>query len=382
MVLNNDTMAAPQMVRRLLDGLRSDGRIGMAGPVSNRVKGPARVRVGTIGESEAERLELEALLGKRCRGQLEDVETLAGLCLFFERGLLDRVGLFDEGFGPGNFEDDDYSLRVRLTGRRLVIVRDAFLYHRGMRTFSSMGLDYEDELRSRFEVFCRKWAHDPAGAAHIAHRENSTEKAAAWARHALGIHPSWPDAHLLLGCEAAEGRRHREAIDHLRSFLACCPLHPGALTLLAFQTLATGDDVEGMRLILWILENCYLTGADLGKILLAYGRWCLDQGRATDAILALSDASGLDPDNGHLLNLLGIARLKTGAAAAAIPSLEQALELGASEARTNLGLCFWELGDRGKAIEHFHRAAQEDPDDPGAVGNLERALAAGPAVQA
>ena len=131
MVLSNDTMAAPHMVRRLLDGLRSDGRIGMAGPVSNRVKGPARVRVGTVGESEAERLELEALLGERCCGQLEDVETLAGLCLFFARGLLDRVGLFDEGFGPGNFEDDDFSLRVRLTGRRLVIVRDAFLYHRG-----------------------------------------------------------------------------------------------------------------------------------------------------------------------------------------------------------------------------------------------------------
>ena len=71
---------------------------------------------------------------------LQDVESLAGLCLMFDRTTLEALGGFDEVFGLGNFEDDDLSLRARLRGGRLVVVRSAFVHHRGSRTFKALGV--------------------------------------------------------------------------------------------------------------------------------------------------------------------------------------------------------------------------------------------------
>jgi GT2 family glycosyltransferase len=62
-------------------------------------------------------------------GVLSDTDRPVGFCLLMRREVLDNVGLFDGRFGPGCFEDDDYSRRTRQAGYRLVIARDAFVHH-------------------------------------------------------------------------------------------------------------------------------------------------------------------------------------------------------------------------------------------------------------
>jgi Flp pilus assembly protein TadD len=319
---------------------------------------------------------VEDVLTKSHSGQIEDVDTLAGLCLLFHRDLLEQVGYMDEGFAFGNFEDDDFCLRARLLGHRLVIVRDAFVHHHGMRTFKAMGLDYEEEFHLREEVFRRKWQDDPAGAAHLAYRDHRMGEAAPLARSALGAHPAWPDAHLILGHHAANLGRSEEAIEHLRSYVARCPLHSQAVTLLAMQILRAGDADSGVRLLIWALENCHLHGEEAAKLLLRYGRWCLDRGRDIDALQALADACELDSECATLHNLLGIAQLRTGQTAEAVPRFQRALELGCSEAQTNLGICFWHLDKPAKALSHFVEAVTVDPSDAAARSNLQGALEA------
>jgi GT2 family glycosyltransferase len=55
-------------------------------------------------------------------------------CTVF-REVVDQIGLLDERFEIGCFEDYDFCLRALTAGWRAVIVRDAFVHHIGGTTF-------------------------------------------------------------------------------------------------------------------------------------------------------------------------------------------------------------------------------------------------------
>ena len=64
---------------------------------------------------------------------------LSFFCVALRRDVLDRVGMLDEDFGFGFYEDDDYCIRVRHAGYKLVCAEDVFVYHRGGGSFDRMG---------------------------------------------------------------------------------------------------------------------------------------------------------------------------------------------------------------------------------------------------
>ena len=140
LVLNNDTLAADNLLSELHDVLQSDARIGACAPVSNHVKGDALLHVGDFGRDPDQRRELSDSL-RASEPRLQDADTLAGLCLLMRRSTLAEIGSFDTRFGHGNYEDDDFCLRLRLRGYRLVIARRAFLRHDGHPTVRPLGLD-------------------------------------------------------------------------------------------------------------------------------------------------------------------------------------------------------------------------------------------------
>jgi GT2 family glycosyltransferase/tetratricopeptide (TPR) repeat protein len=161
LLLNNDVVTTPGWLSRLLRALGSDPRIGLVGPCSNCVSGPQQV------EAEYRDLEsLDAFAADRARdrdGELEDVDRLVGFCLLIRRAVIDAVGVLDERFGLGCFDDDDYTLRALAAGFRAVIARDAFVHHDGGRTFRASGVDFAalmDENRAKFRA---KWEADAAG---------------------------------------------------------------------------------------------------------------------------------------------------------------------------------------------------------------------------
>ena len=77
--------------------------------------------------------------------------------MLMKRDVIARVGLLDERFGLGNFEDDDYCLRAREAGFRLVIAGDVFIHHFGSRTFVGQGVDFAAAMRHGQQVFEQKW---------------------------------------------------------------------------------------------------------------------------------------------------------------------------------------------------------------------------------
>jgi FkbM family methyltransferase len=156
LLLNNDTVVTTGWLDRLLRALESDPRIGLVGPCSNFVSGGQRVAVA-YGD---DLLGLEGFAwdwGKAHDGVREDVDRLVGFCLLIRREAIDWVGLLDERFGVGCFEDDDYSRRAARAGYRLVIARDAFVHHFGGRTFLGAGVDYDALMRTNRELYRKKW---------------------------------------------------------------------------------------------------------------------------------------------------------------------------------------------------------------------------------
>ena len=162
-LLNSDTLVPEGWLERLETALLHDDDIGMVGPMSNCVSGGQQIddlNFTSLDEINAFANEW----AERNAGKIRETARLVGFCLMIRDRALRTVGLFDESYGIGNFEDDDYCLRVLRAGYRLCVAEDAFVFHYGGRTFMGMGLT-DDKWRALIneneQRFHRKWQVRP-----------------------------------------------------------------------------------------------------------------------------------------------------------------------------------------------------------------------------
>jgi GT2 family glycosyltransferase/glycosyltransferase involved in cell wall biosynthesis len=155
-LLNNDTVVPAGWLEPLLRHLGND-EIGLVGPVSNFVGNEARIEVDytTIDGMDTFATRYMSAQERNCF----DVEVVAMFCLAMRREVLERVGLLDEAFGIGMFEDDDYSKRVRAAGWRTVCATDSFVHHFGQASFKKLipTGEYQEIWNRNQAYFERKW---------------------------------------------------------------------------------------------------------------------------------------------------------------------------------------------------------------------------------
>ncbi|MWV45960.1 glycosyltransferase [Paenibacillus sp. HJL G12] len=157
LLLNNDTVVTPRWLTVLHAALSRDPNIGIAGPVSNHVAPIQRIPVSewpAIENLDAFAIQRQ----KELAGAGFYAHKLVGFCMLFHRSLLDRIGGLDERFFPGNYEDDDFSIRARIGGKRLWAAQDVFIHHEGQGTFSSNRIDYKRSSLANAERFRAKWS--------------------------------------------------------------------------------------------------------------------------------------------------------------------------------------------------------------------------------
>lgn len=150
-LLNNDTEVTPGWLDRLLAPFQ-DPRIGLTGPMSDNVSGPQNAGIRADWQIAA------SCLASAKAGKWRETDRLVGFCLAIRREVIDQIGGFDPRFGLGNFDDDDYSLRARISGWKLAIAEDCFVHHVGGATFAALGVDYQESVTTNRMRFQRKWA--------------------------------------------------------------------------------------------------------------------------------------------------------------------------------------------------------------------------------
>jgi GT2 family glycosyltransferase len=154
-LLNNDVVVPRGWLTGLIKHLQ-DPAIGMVGPVTNWTGNEAKIEVsyGNLNEMET----FAETYTQAHEGQIFDINVLAMYCVALRREVVDEVGLLDEQFGVGMFEDDDYAMRIRQMGRRVVCAKDVFIHHHGRASFAKLD---EETYRQLFErnkqLYEAKW---------------------------------------------------------------------------------------------------------------------------------------------------------------------------------------------------------------------------------
>jgi GT2 family glycosyltransferase/tetratricopeptide (TPR) repeat protein len=168
LMLNNDVIVPAGWLPRLMNPLLEHDDIGLIGPCSNRVSGPQQIPVPYTDLSELDAFAED--LARRHAGELQYTLRLVGFCLLFRGKVLETIGLLDERFGIGNFEDDDFCRRAADAGFKAAIARGAFVHHFGSVTFASQGIDMNGLLRRNAQMYREKWnssAADKPAPAHL-----------------------------------------------------------------------------------------------------------------------------------------------------------------------------------------------------------------------
>lgn len=124
-LLNNDTLAEPSTLSRMVALAESDSRIGIVGSRLVDADGSGRIQAtggGTINR-------WFGTTSTRLRPSSKACEHLVGASLLVRRSLLRQIGGFDERYFF-YLEDTDLSLRARGAGWRLAVAHDAKVVHR------------------------------------------------------------------------------------------------------------------------------------------------------------------------------------------------------------------------------------------------------------
>ena len=157
--LNTDTEVTEGWAREMAEALESQAGAAVACPLSNNatiLSVPRFQQENTLPFGmDAERM---AGIVRSCAGGMRAVRipTPVGFCMLVKRDAWQRWGPFDEAFGRGYGEEDDFGQRVQAAGSAIVCAPRAFVYHRGAASFG-VSPELAQQRRANGELLLSRW---------------------------------------------------------------------------------------------------------------------------------------------------------------------------------------------------------------------------------
>ncbi len=130
--LNNDTVVTHGWLTRLIEHLQ-DPSIGIIGPVTNSASNEAKISIDYKSIEGLDRFAQEYTQAHY--GESFEIRSLAFFCVAIKKDTFLKIGPLDERFRLGMFEDDDYALRVKQSGYKVICTEDVFIHHWGGGSF-------------------------------------------------------------------------------------------------------------------------------------------------------------------------------------------------------------------------------------------------------
>jgi len=163
-IINNDILLPPHWLSKLLSAWTNKEEskyLGAVAPVSNAAGGSQGIKVNyaTVGDF-VDFSEARYQTYKESPQRFVEAGMLVGLCFLMTREMFDTVGLFDERFFPGMWEDNDYCLRGRLKGFTYRVDHAVVIHHEFSDTFRKSSFNSKDIFWRNRKLFEEKWAKE------------------------------------------------------------------------------------------------------------------------------------------------------------------------------------------------------------------------------
>lgn len=340
LLLNNDVVVAEGWLAGLLDCLSHAPESGIVGPMTNNISGPQQVT--DDGYLSVDYLDkYTAKFRKQYHHRRIPLRRIVGFCMLFKRALAEQIGLLDESFGTGNFEDDDYCLRAALAGYRNYIAGDVFIHHYGSRSFIGNKIDYSATISGNRKIIDKKWTLSLAS-------------------------PEGKKLAVMKSTELADVFYSRGKMDQaIEALINCIKLTPDAkeiyyeLTRIFIESKRFSEAWEVIGTMPETAKND-LKGLECAGY--AKEGLGLDEEAATyvDKILSL------DGRNAAALNLRGVLSYKKGEKEKAADYFRKAIDAdpGYGEACTNLGVLYWSTDKKDEALVYLRKGFILSPTVP------------------
>lgn len=148
-LLNNDVVCGSDWLRRAVDLMQREPDIGLLNPRGNERSENARVK---DINAYARRLAQENA------GLYTELDHCSGYCMLVRGKLFRQLGLLDEIFDGGYFEDVDFSRRAQAAGYRCAQCDDAFVFHLGSQSFKKVPEEGKRRMHDRNRDICwQRW---------------------------------------------------------------------------------------------------------------------------------------------------------------------------------------------------------------------------------
>ncbi|MEQ7050340.1 bifunctional glycosyltransferase family 2 protein/class I SAM-dependent methyltransferase [Paenibacillaceae sp. P-4] len=165
LLLNNDVIVTENWLENMMTCITSDESIGAVSCITNHCSYGQMIPV-PYNTVESMYLFAEE---HNCsnRNEWEERLKLVGFCMLIRKSVVDKIGLLDERFTPGNYEDDDYSIRIRKAGYKLILCKDTFIHHYGSTSFRENNDSFVKLLQTNVKKYENKWGFNPDYSQHI-----------------------------------------------------------------------------------------------------------------------------------------------------------------------------------------------------------------------
>ncbi|MBU3076087.1 glycosyltransferase [Clostridium estertheticum] len=155
LLLNNDTVVTPRWLDNLKECLYSDDKVGSTGSITNNCSNYQSISVPYIDVNDM--IPFTEATNISNPNKWEQKVRLVAFCMLIKRDVLNKIGIMDERFTPGNFEDDDLCMRIIEAGYKMMLCNDSFIHHFGSSSFSKDYIKFSNVLSTNRKKLEDKW---------------------------------------------------------------------------------------------------------------------------------------------------------------------------------------------------------------------------------
>jgi GT2 family glycosyltransferase len=156
LLMNNDVVVTEGWLNRMFQAYFADAEVGLVGPRTNDCAGFQKMSAPHY-ETQSELEEFAQRMKRGAVRQFRQVDNLSGFCLLIDRKVVKKIGMLDERFGIGNYEDQDFCRRAERAGFKLFIANEVYVHHYGSRAFIENKFEYHKILEENRRKFEQKW---------------------------------------------------------------------------------------------------------------------------------------------------------------------------------------------------------------------------------